>query len=134
MIHHVCRAAWKPEATQEQKEAALESWRNQGRTIPVVKSFLVGNDLGGEYDHSAIFSVEDLDALFEYLTHPTTYETDNLGMHLLDRLEIFDISDDDDPDLYSKIEALQLRRNEHNPAIAKKLTELPTYLGAGLEK
>ncbi|MFE3413672.1 hypothetical protein ACFXMT_36790 [Streptomyces mirabilis] len=53
---------------------------------------------------SCVFVVEDLEGLYEYLTHPATIGTDYLGLALLERLEIFDISDDDDPDLYAKIE------------------------------
>lgn len=133
MIYHICRAAWKPEATSEDVEAILESWRNQGRTISAIKSHVVGRDFGGDYTHGATFVLEDLDGLFAYLTHPTTYETDGLGLHLVERLDIFDISDDGDPNLNSKIQELHRRRNAHNPEVAAKLADVPTYQGAGIE-
>ena len=94
MIFHINRVTMKADATAEQIEAALDSWRNQGRTIPAVKSFIVGRDHGGDYQYSAVFVVEDLDGLFAYLTHETTYQTDHLGLDLVERLDIFDVSDD----------------------------------------
>lgn len=63
MIYHINRAKAKAEVTPEQIEAALESWRNQGRSNPAVKSFMVGRDLGGDFDYSCVFVVEDLDGL-----------------------------------------------------------------------
>jgi hypothetical protein len=33
----------------------------------------IGQDHGGDYTYSAVFVVEDLDGLFAYLTHPTTW-------------------------------------------------------------
>jgi hypothetical protein len=134
MIHHVNRVTVKPGTALEEIEAVLESWRTMGRTIPAVKSFVVGRDLGGDFEYSAIFAVEDLDGLYEYLTHPTTYRTDELGLHLADRLDIFDVSDDPDPELYAKIQDLHRRRNEHNPQVAETLAAVPNYRGAGVEE
>ncbi|MDT0566268.1 Dabb family protein [Streptomyces sp. DSM 3412] len=51
-----------------------ESWGNQGRSNPAVKSFAVGRDHGGDYTYGAVFVVEHLDGLFAYLTHPTTHQ------------------------------------------------------------
>ncbi|MET7354146.1 Dabb family protein [Streptomyces mirabilis] len=131
MIYHINRAKAKAEVTPEQIEAALESWRNQGRSNPAVKSFMVGRDLGGEFDYSCVFVVEDLDGLYEYLTHPATIGTDHLGLALLERLDIFDISDDDDPDLYAKIEELHRRRSALNPEVPGMLSAVPDFRGAG---
>ena len=133
MIYHINRAAMKATATPEQIEAALESWRTQGRSNPAVKSFIVGRDHGGDYAYSSVFVVEDLDGLFEYLTHPTTYQTDHLGLNLVERLEIFDVSDDDDPDLNAKIQELHRRRNELNPEVAGMLADVPAYTGSGVD-
>src|SRR3954463_3512482 len=133
MIYHINRATLKATATPEQIETALESWRNQGRSTPAVKSFLVGRDHGGDFEYSAVFAVEDLDGLFAYLTHPSTFETDRIGLQLAERLDIFDISDDDDPELNSKIQELHRRRNELNPEVAAMIAEVPTFVGAGQE-
>ncbi|WP_369224950.1 Dabb family protein [Streptomyces sp. R39] len=133
MIYHINRATVKATATPEQIEAVLESWRNQGRSNPAVKSFVVGREHGGDYTYSAVFVVEDLDGLFAYLTHPSTYETDRLGLNLGERLEIFDVSDDDDPELNAKIQDLHRRRNELNPQVARMLADVPSYTGAGVD-
>ena len=133
MIYHINRATVKAGTTPEQIEAVLESWRNQGRSIPAVKSFVVGRDLGGDYRYGAVFAVEDLDGLYAYLTHPTTFATDDLGLHLAEDLQIFDVSDDDDPELNAKIQELHRRRNDVNPEVAAKLAAVPTYQGAGVD-
>jgi stress responsive alpha/beta barrel protein len=133
MIYHINRATMKATATPEQIEAALESWRTQGRTNPAIKSFVVGRDHGGDYAYSAVFVVEDIDGLFAYLTHPTTYQTDHVGLNLVERLEIFDVSDDDDPELNAKIQELHRRRNELNPEVAAMLADVPAYVGSGVD-
>lgn len=133
MIYHVNRATLRSTTTPNQVEAALEGWRTMGQTIPSVRSYVVGRDLGGDYVYSCVFVLDDLAGLFEYLTHPATYATDAIGLELVERLDIFDISDDDDPDLGAKIEELHRRRNEANPTIADLLGGVPTFRGAGLE-
>lgn len=132
MIYHINRATVKASATPEQIEEVLEAWRNQGRSNPAVKSFMVGRDHGGDFEYSAVFVLEDLDGLYAYLTHPTTYETDRLGLGLAERLDIFDVTDDEDPEFGAKVQEIQQRRNEHNPAILEMLSAVPTYNGAGL--
>jgi hypothetical protein len=133
MIFHINRATLKPTATPEQVEAALAAWRTMGETIPSVRSYVVGRDHGGDYEYSCVFVLDDLEGLFEYLTHPATYATDAIGLELVERLDIFDISDDNDPELGAKIEELHRRRNEDNPTILDLLGEVPAFRGAGLE-
>ncbi|MEU5718110.1 hypothetical protein AB0G71_20405 [Streptomyces sp. NPDC020403] len=55
-----------------------------------------------------------------------------LGLHLVERLEIFDVSDDG-PDLNAKIQELHRRRNALNPQIAGLLADVPTYTGSGVD-
>jgi hypothetical protein len=133
MIYHINRATVKADATPEQVEAVLESWREQGRANPAVKSFVVGREHGSDYTYGAVFVVEDLDGLYAYLTHPATYRTDELGLHLAERLEIFDVSDDDDPELNAKIQELHRRRNADNPEVAEKLAAVPDFSGSGVD-
>ncbi|MET7738257.1 Dabb family protein [Streptomyces sp. NPDC005402] len=133
MIYHINPVTMKATATPEQIEAALESRRDQGRSNPAIKSCIVGRDHGGDYTYSAVFVVENRDGHFAYLTHPTTSQTDRLGLNLVERLEIFDVSDDDDPDLNAKIQKLHRRRNELNPRIAGMLAAVPTYIGSGVD-
>ncbi|MFC0843883.1 hypothetical protein ACFH04_09170 [Streptomyces noboritoensis] len=65
------------------------------------------------------------------LRRDTSGETDHLVLALLERLGIFDIGDDDDPDLYAKIEELHRRRSALNPEIPGILSDVPDFRGAG---
>ncbi|GAB2626916.1 stress responsive protein [Paractinoplanes abujensis] len=132
MIFHVIRAALKKSASPEQAEAALESWRETGRSVPSVRSWVVGRDLGGEFQYGATFVFDDLDGLFAFLTHPATLRTDLIGLELIENMQIFDISDDDDPELADKIADRHRRRNELSPEVSGLLADVPTYLGAGV--
>jgi Stress responsive A/B Barrel Domain len=49
VIYHQVRFAMKPEAPQNQVDAALELLRRLGRELEVVESFCVGRDFGGEF-------------------------------------------------------------------------------------
>lgn len=131
MIYHVVRAALKKSTTPEQAEAALESWRETGRSVPSVRSWVVGRDHGGDFEYGATFVFDDLDGMFEFLIHPATLRTDLIGLELIENMQIFDISDDDDPALSDRIAELHRRRNELSPEVSGLLADVPTYLGAG---
>ena len=60
MIFHINRIAFKPGVSEEQREAGLELMRQVGAN-PVVKSYVVGPELGGEFEYGAVYVVEDLD-------------------------------------------------------------------------
>ncbi|WP_033340940.1 Dabb family protein [Catenuloplanes japonicus] len=134
MIYHVIRAALKKTASPAQAEAALESWRETGRSVPSVRSWVVGRDHGGEFEYGATFVFDDLDGMFEFLIHPATLRTDLIGLELIENMQIFDISDDDDPALADKIADLHRRRNAHSPEVSGLLADVPTYLGAGVDE
>lgn len=80
MIYHVNRATFRSDVSAEDKRYALDLLRRQGEAIPAVKSFVVGADLGGEYESGAIFVIEDLDGFWEYLTHPAHFESQKFAM------------------------------------------------------
>jgi hypothetical protein len=130
MIYHGNRFTMKPGVTTEQLDEALESLRNQGRSIPAVKSFVVGRDFGGEYEWGAVFEIEDLDGYWEYLTHPSHMKTDRVGLPLVDKFMSFDISDDDDPELGAKITALHQRRYDNDAELTKLVSDLGEYTGS----
>ncbi|MFF1820771.1 Dabb family protein [Kribbella sp. NPDC058245] len=129
MIYHGNRLTLKADASPEQVEVALESLRNQGRVIPAVKAFVVGRDYGGEYEWGATFVIEDLEGYWEYLVHPAHLNTDRVGLPLVDKFMSFDISDDPDPELGAKIEALHRRRYETMPDISRLVADLGEYVG-----
>ncbi|MGW1668438.1 Dabb family protein [Streptomyces sp. NPDC002324] len=64
MIYHINRVTMKATVTPEQTEEVMESWRDQGRSNPAIKSFVVGRDHGGDHTYGAVFVVEHLDGLF----------------------------------------------------------------------
>ncbi|RSM75953.1 Dabb family protein [Kibdelosporangium aridum] len=130
MIYHSIRFTTKPDASPEQLEVALESLRNQGRVIPSVKSFIVGRDHGGDYEWAATFVLEDLDGYWEYLIHPAHLNTDRVGLPLVDKFVSFDITDDLDPELGTKIAELHKRRYDTMPDIQKLVSDLGEYSGS----
>jgi hypothetical protein len=131
MIYHVNRATFKEGVSAEQKSHALDLLRQQGEAIPAVKAFVVGADLGGEFEVGAIFVLEDLDGFWEYLIHPVHFESEKQAFHLIERFEAFDTTDSDDPDFGAKIAALQTRSYQENPELAALVAQVPTFTAAG---
>lgn len=131
MIYHVNRAVFKEGVSEEDKRHALDLLRKQGETIPAVKSFVVGQDLGGDFEASGVFVIEDLDGFWEYLTHPVHFETEQASFHLVEKFEAYDITDSNDPDYGEKIAALQTRSYKENPALAELISQVPSFAAAG---
>lgn len=131
MIYHVNRVAFKAGVSAEDKRHGLDLLRKQGEAIPAVKSFVVGADLGGDYEIGAIFVLEDLDGLWEYLIHPVHFESEKWGFHLVERFEAFDTTDSDDPEYGEKIAALQTRSYQENPELAELVAQVPTFVAPG---
>jgi hypothetical protein len=130
MIYHVTRLTLRPGAPADKVEEAIESMRNHGRVIPSVISFLVGPDIGGEYEWGGVYVIKDLDGYWEYLKHPAHRHTDELGLPLTDKFVSFDITDDPDPQMAEKIAALHRRRYEEDPALAELVSNLGSYSGS----
>ncbi|QKW36735.1 Dabb family protein [Actinomadura sp. NAK00032] len=130
MIVHGNRFTFKPGTSAAEIEEALESLRNQGRSIPAVRSFTVGRDYGGEYEWGATFVLDDLDGYWEYLTHPAHMRTDRIGLPLLDTFASFDITDDLDPEMAAKIAALHQRRYDQDAELTELVSNLPDYTGS----
>ncbi|MCP2266039.1 Dabb family protein [Promicromonospora thailandica] len=130
MIVHGNRFTFKPGTTPEALDEALESLRNQGRSIPSVRSFVVGRDFGGEYEWGATFVIDDLDGYWEYLIHPSHRHTDRVGLPLVDTFASFDITDDDDPEMEQKIAALHQRRYDADAELTQLVSDLGEYTGS----
>lgn len=130
MIYHGNRFTLKPGVSPEQVEEALESLRNQGRSIPSVRHFVVGRDYGGEYEWGAVFAIDDLDGYWEYLIHPAHANTDRVGLPLVDKFMSYDVTDDLDPDLEAKINELHQRRYDNDAELTQLVSDLGEYTGA----
>jgi hypothetical protein len=120
----------RPDAPADKVEEAVEAMRNHGRVIPSVLSFVVGPDIGGEYEWASAYASEDLDGYWEYLKHPAHRHTDEIGLPLVDKFVSFDISDDPDPQIAVKIAALHQRRYDEDPALTKLVSDLSSYTGS----
>ncbi|NBE93234.1 Dabb family protein [Nonomuraea sp. KC401] len=130
MIYHCIRFTPKPGVSESDRQAALESMREAARAIPAIKSHVVGPDYGGDYAYGSISVIENLEGYEEMMNHPAHLEVDRNGLPLVDRFASFDITDDPDPEIGTKIAEIHRRRYATIPDIAALVSELPEYTGS----
>jgi hypothetical protein len=128
MIYHGNRIKAKAGADPQEIEQAVELLRVQGRTIPSVRSFIVGREYG-EFEWSAVFALDDLDGYREYLNHPAHMASEVAGFTLIESLETFDITDDLDPEFPAKVAEIQRLHYAANPELAERLAGLGSHSG-----
>jgi hypothetical protein len=133
MIYHHNRIVFKADVTDAEREEALESLRNQGRVIEAVRHFVVGRDIGEDYEYGAVFAIDDLDGFWEYLTHPAHLNTDRVGLPLVESFVSYDTTDDADPEIGDKIAALHTRRFAEIPDVRDLVAGLPSYTGVSTD-
>lgn len=109
MIFHGSRFTFREGVPPDQREEALRALREQGRTVPQVTAFVVGRDVGGEYEWSAVFAVEDLDSYRAFLTHPAVGCAERVLRPLLGASTSFDLTDDDGPEAGAEVAELRRR-------------------------
>jgi len=126
MIFHINLFNVKPGLSGEQREAGLDLMR-QDAANPAVKSWIVGRVLGGEFEYSAVYVVEDLDGYWAYLTHPAHVRSELEGIPLLEKFAAIDVSDFEDPDLGKKIAALQARNFQEHPDVAALAAQAASF-------
>jgi hypothetical protein len=127
MIFHINRLTYKAGLTEEQLRASIELVHEAGSANPAVKSYVVGPELGGEFDYSAVYVVEDLDGYWEYLSHPAHVRSELAGIPLLERFAAIDVSDSDDPDLAEKIAALHARNYQEHPEVGAMVAQAASF-------
>jgi len=98
MIFHINRATYKAGLSEEQRRAGVEMLRQSGAVNPAVKSYVVGPELGGEFEYGAVYVFEDLDG-----------------------------SDSDDPEFGEKIAALQARHLQEQPELAALVAQAASF-------
>ena len=133
MIFHINRATYKPGLSEEQREAGLELMRQVGAN-PVVKSWVVGPELGGEFEFGAVYVVEDLDSYWAYLEFPAHVHLELWGIPHLEKFAALDVTDSDDPQFGAKVAALQARHQQEHPEIAALIAQAASFTvpdGAG---
>ena len=127
MIFHINQATYKADLSEEQRRAGLEMLHQSGAANPAVKSFVVGPEVGGEFDYGAVYVFEDLDSYWAYLNHPVHVHEELEGTPLLEKFAAFDISDSDDPELGAKIAALQARNFKEHPDVADVIAQAASF-------
>jgi hypothetical protein len=132
VIFHINRATFKADLSEEQRRAGLEMLRQVGAANPAaVKSYVVGPELGGEFEYCAVFVVEDLDSYWQYLEHPAHVRLELEGTPLLEKFSASDVSDSDDPEMGEKIARVQVRHMEAHPDIAALVAAVPSFTVPG---
>ena len=100
----------------------------------MVKSWVVGPELGGEFEFGAVYVVEDLDSYWAYLEFPAHVRLELWGIPYLEKFAAIDVSDSDDPEFGEKIAALQARHQQEHPEIAAEIAQAASFTvpdGAG---
>src|SRR5215471_5977630 len=131
MIFHINRMAFKSGLSEEQLRACLDAARQVGAANPAVKSYVVGPELGGEFEYGAVYVVEDLDGYWAYLEFPAHVREELWGIPHLEKFAAIDVSDSDDPELSEKIAALQARHQQQHPEIAALIAQAASFTVTG---
>ena len=127
MIFHINRMTFKAGLSEEQRRAGLEMARQAGAANPAVKSYVVGPELGGEFEYGAVYVVEDLDGYWAYLEYPAHVREELWGIPHLEKFAAIDVSDSDDPELGEKIAALQARNFQEHPEMAALVAQAASF-------
>src|SRR5215468_134352 len=131
MIFHINLLTIKP--GDEQREKGLDLMRQVGSN-PAVKSYVVGPELGGEFEYGAVYVVEDLDSYWAYLEFPAHVHLELWGIPYLEKFAATDVTDSEDPGFGAKIAALQARHAQEHPEIAAEIAAAASFTvpdGAG---
>jgi hypothetical protein len=109
MIVHVLRFRFKDGTAQEDVAACMEALQRVGQMESV--SFAVIGQYAGpaadEYTHSAAFALADIEAFRRYMHEPVHREADFIVHPHVTNFDVFDISDEDNPNLPSEIADIQ---------------------------
>lgn len=73
MIRHVVAFTWKPETTAEQAEQIAAELRDLAKTIPAVKAYTCGPDVGitpGNAGFAVVADFDDEEGFLSYRDHP----------------------------------------------------------------
>ena len=128
MIFHINLFTIKP--GDEPREKGLDLMRQVGAN-PAVKSYVVGPELGGEFEYGAVYVVEDLDSYWAYLEFPAHVRLELWGIPYLEKFAAIDVSDSDDPEFGEKIAALQARNFQEHPEVAAVVAQAASFTVPG---
>ncbi|MEV0360414.1 Dabb family protein [Nocardia sp. NPDC050697] len=127
MIVHTLRFSFRPETTAEQRERVLALLRRTA-SVESVSFGTVGRSFGDAdgYTHGYVVGIADLAALERYLHDPVHLAGDPEIVPHFARLGVGpEVSDDPDPELPAKIEALNAAKIARYPEWAALLATIP---------
>ncbi|MFC3964767.1 Dabb family protein [Nocardia jiangsuensis] len=127
MIVHTLRFSFRPETTDDQRERVLALMRRTA-SVESVSFGTVGQGLGDAdgYTHGYVVGIADLAALERYLHDPVHLAGDPEIVPHFARLAVGpDVSDDPDPALQAKIEALSAAKIAKYPEWAALMGTIP---------
>ena len=127
MIFHTNRMTYKADLSEEQRRAGVEMLRQSGAANPAVRSWVVGPEIGGEFEYDAVYVVDDLDGYWAYLNHPAHVHEELEGIPHLEKFVAFDVTDSDDPGVREQIAQLQARHLAEHPDIAALVAQATSF-------
>ena len=130
MIFHSIRFQLKESVTPEQLDPVLKQLHKMGTEIPVIQTYCVGRDIGGDFDYGATFVVKNIDDYKTYMHSPIHRKVDEIGLPLVVDMVSFDVTDKEDPTIPDQIKAIHKERFESDPALAKLVQGLKSYSGS----
>lgn len=130
MIYHVIRMSLRPDVPAEEIQSALARMQEATSHVTPDQAGLFGRDVGGDFDLAAVSSFETLEEYEEMMNDPAHLAIDRLGLPLVDKFVSFDVTDDPDPAVTAKIEAIHRRRFEAHPDIADLVSRVEEYSGS----
>lgn len=130
MIFHTIRFKLKDGTAQEQVEPVLQQLHKMGTEIPVIATYCVGRDVGGDFDYGATFVVKNIDDYKTYMHSPIHRKVDDLGLPLVADMVSFDITDEQDASIPDQIKTIHKERFENDPALAELVQGLKSYSGS----
>jgi quinol monooxygenase YgiN len=75
MLRHIAMFKWKPETTQEQKDAARDALAALQGVVPTLRKMTVGHDIRRNtttnWDMCLVADFDDVEGLEAYFAHPT---------------------------------------------------------------
>ncbi|GAB0107656.1 hypothetical protein JMUB6875_66530 [Nocardia sp. JMUB6875] len=133
MIVHVLRFRFRDETTEQQRDEVLAAMRRTA-SVDSVSFSTVGQHLGDPAEgltHAFCVGIADLAALERYLHDPVHLAGDpEIAPHFAKLVIGPDISDDPDPELAAKIEALHRRKVELYPEWEELMATIPELVFA----
>jgi hypothetical protein len=128
VIVHVLKLAFKDGTSEDDMAASLAAFERMTKLESVIFG-VAGQYISAEKDHlthAMCFAIEDLESLeHEYMKDPIHRESDFIVHPHVEKLEVFDLSDDSNPELGALIRGVHERRYENDAELAALIRNIP---------